>query len=183
MLRFELDDDCHLRLLEEADADELFALIDANRDSLRPWMPWAAGQDREGTGEFIRLTRRQLADTAGYTFAIVCGGRLAGVIGCEPVDWTHRCASIGYWLGEAYRGRGTMTRAARVLVDHAVSEWELNRVEIRAAVGNARSRAIPERLGFREEGTLRQAERVGETYLDSVVYSMLSSEWLTFRKS
>ena len=53
----------------------------------------------------------------------------------------------------------------------------LNRVEIRAAPENRRSRAIPERLGFTEEGTLRQAERVGERYLDSAVYAMLAEDW------
>lgn len=70
-----------------------------------------------------------------------------------------------------------MTRAVRAVVEHAVSVCKLNRIEIRAAADNERSRAIAERLGFREEGTLRQAERVGETYLDIVVYSMLGSEW------
>ena len=70
-----------------------------------------------------------------------------------------------------------MTRAVATVVEHALSVWELNRIEIRAAVGNARSRAIPQRLGFREEGTLREAERVGDRYLDVVVYSMLGSEW------
>ena len=34
-----------------------------------------------------------------------------------------------------------------------------------------------ERLGFTREGTLRQTDRVGERYLDSVVFSMLASEW------
>ena len=70
-----------------------------------------------------------------------------------------------------------MTRAVRAVVEHAVSVWKLNRIEIRAAVGNVRSRAIPQRLGFHEEGTLREAERVGDAYLDIVVYSMLGSEW------
>lgn len=37
--------------------------------------------------------------------------------------------------------------------------------------------AIPERLGYREEGTLREAERVGERYLDSVLYAILAAEW------
>jgi hypothetical protein len=51
------------------------------------------------------------------------------------------------------------------------------RVEIRAAPENARSRAIPERLGFTQEGTLRQVERVGDRYLDNVVYAMLAEDW------
>jgi ribosomal-protein-serine acetyltransferase len=70
-----------------------------------------------------------------------------------------------------------MTAAATTLVDYAFSGLHLNRVVIQAAVGNTRSRAIPERLGFVAEGTLREAERVGDEYLDSVVYAMLAREW------
>ena len=177
MLRFVLSDECQLRLLEESDADELFALIDADRAYLSRWLPWAADQDLEGTLDFIRLTRRRLADNTGFTVAIVCDGALAGVVGLQPLDWTHRSTSVGYWLGERYRGRGIMTRAVRALVEHAVSVWKLNRIEIRAAVDNVRSSALPRRLGFRAEGTLRATERIGDVYLDSVVYSVLASEW------
>jgi ribosomal-protein-serine acetyltransferase len=70
-----------------------------------------------------------------------------------------------------------MTAAVRLLVDHALTEWQLNRVEIRVAVENLRSRAIPERLGFSQEGTLRKADLVDGRYLDSVVYSMLAVDW------
>jgi ribosomal-protein-serine acetyltransferase len=70
-----------------------------------------------------------------------------------------------------------MTLAVRALVDHAFAVWDLNRVEIAAAVENTRSRALVRRLGFVEEGTRRQAERVGNRYLDHVVHSMLASEW------
>jgi ribosomal-protein-serine acetyltransferase len=55
--------------------------------------------------------------------------------------------------------------------------WKLNRVEIRAAVANERSRAIPRRLGFTEEGVLRQAERVGDRFVDHVLYAMLAEDW------
>ena len=82
------------------------------------------------------------------------------------VDWNHRSTSIGYWLAEDRQGRGTMTEAVRALTTHAFDVWRLNRVEIRVAVGNVRSAAVPRRLGFTEEGVLRQAERHGRSFKD-----------------
>jgi ribosomal-protein-serine acetyltransferase len=167
-----------LRPLDEADAEELHALIEANRGLLSRWLPWAAGQTFEDTVEFLRRTRAQLARNDGVQAAIVLGeGSIAGVIGHHAVNWPHRSTSLGYWLGERYQGKGTMTAAAQALVDHAIDVWDLNRVEIRAAVDNAPSRAIPERLGFFEEGTLRQAEFVDGRHHDTVVYSTLAGEW------
>jgi ribosomal-protein-serine acetyltransferase len=63
------------------------------------------------------------------------------------------------------------------LLDHAFERWGLGRVEIRAGVLNARSRAIPQRLGFREEGVLRSAERIGTRVIDHAVYVMTAREW------
>jgi len=140
-------------------------------------MPWAADETPEATLRFIRLTRRQVADNDGFQTAIVCDGRIVGAVGFHGVDWDHRSASIGYWLDAGHQGRGIMTGAVRALIDHALRDWGLNRVEIRAAPDNRRSRAIPERLGFRQEGVLSEAERVGDRYLDSVVYAILASAW------
>jgi ribosomal-protein-serine acetyltransferase len=74
-----------------------------------------------------------------------------------------------------------MTDAVRALTTHAFDVWGLHRVEIRVAVANLRSRAIPHRLGFLEEGVLRQAERHGENFRDIVVYAMLAREWARSR--
>ena len=168
-----------LRLLEEDDADELFALIDANREHLGPWMPWVQS-DRAPADvlQFIRATRRQIADNDGLQTAIVDpGGRIVGVIGVHNIDWLNRKTSIGYWLAAGEQGRGTMTAAVRAYVEHAFTTWKLNRVMIQAAVENTRSRAIPERLGFREEGVMREVERIGDQMLDDVVYAMLAADW------
>jgi ribosomal-protein-serine acetyltransferase len=169
-------DGIHLRLFEEGDAEELHRLIEANRAYLARWLPWAASQTPDDSLEFIRRTRSQLSENDGFQAAIVVGGRIAGVVGYHGVDWPNRATRIGYWLDAGQQGKGTMTAAVRVLVDHALSVWRLNRVEIRAAAENRRSRAIPERLGFREEGTLRQAELVDGRYLDTVVYAMLAAD-------
>ncbi len=148
MDRLEISDESHLRPLAEADAEALYALIEANRSYLARWLPWAAGQTFEHTAEFIRRSREQLAGNDGFQAALISGGKLVGVVGYHGVDWDNRRTSIGYWLSEEQQGRGTMTAAARLLTEHALSVWDLNRVEIRAAVENRRSRAIPERLGF-----------------------------------
>lgn len=171
MGQLSLSDNTHLRLLSEADAAELHALIEADRDHLAQWLPWAAGQTAADTAGFLRRARMQVERNDGFQAAIVESGAIVGVAGYHGVDWAHRSTSLGYWLAAASQGRGTMTAAVRALTDHALTEWGLIRVEIRAALENRRSRAIPERLGFRQEGTLRRAERVGGRFLDLAVYA------------
>lgn len=177
MLTYALDERRWLRLLEESDAEELSAVVDANRAYLARWMPWAQDDDLEKVQDFIRMSRRQFADNDGFSLAIVEDGRIVGTIGFHRVDRTNRFTSIGYWIAEGAQGRGTVTRAVSALVDHAFGAWSLHRVEIHAGVENARSRAVPERLGFTQEGVLRQVERVGDRWIDHVVYSMLAEEW------
>jgi len=175
-MRLEVTDDCYLRSLEEADAEELYGLVEANRSYLAEWMPWAAGQTLEATAEFIRKTRKQLEDNDGLQGALVLGGQIVGAGGLLGVEWEARKTGIGYWLAEEHQGRGLMTRAVQAMTDYAFDQLELNRVEIQAGTDNRRSRAIPERLGFQQEGVLRDYERVGDRYLDIVVYALLVRE-------
>jgi len=167
-----------LRPLEDADADELFALIDANRAYLALWMPFV-GQTRgvEDSLTFIRAARRQYEENRGMQLALLDGEVIVGVVGFHAIDWARKSTSIGYWLAADRQGAGTMTAAVCALLDHAFDAWRLSRVEIRAGVLNARSRAIPERLGFREEGVLPSAERIGTRVIDHVVYVMTARDW------
>ena len=99
------------------------------------------------------------------------------MVGFHAVNWRDRSTTIGYWLAAGEQGRGVMTAAVRVMVDHAFRSMGLNRVVINAATHNDRSRAIPQRLGFVEEGTARQAVCVGGRHFDDVVYAMLAEDW------
>jgi ribosomal-protein-serine acetyltransferase len=178
-MRIDLPGGALLRAFEESDAEELYAVTDASRTHLEPWMPWVPFTTSPADSlEFIRMTRRQLDDDEGMQLALVdADGSIAGVAGFHRFDRQNRATTIGYWLAADRQGRGLMTAAVRALLDHAFGERRLHRVEISAAVGNARSRAIPERLGFRHEGVRREAERHGDRYLDLVVYGMLAPEW------
>jgi ribosomal-protein-serine acetyltransferase len=100
-----------------------------------------------------------------------------GVVGFHGIDWDSGSTSIGYWIAEGCQGQGLVTLAVQALVDHAFSIWKLERAAIHCAPENRRSRGIPQRLGFREAGTVRGAERIGDRALDNVVYSMLARDW------
>jgi ribosomal-protein-serine acetyltransferase len=140
-------------------------------------MAWAAHQTLRDTRQFIYSVRQQLDENNGFQTAIVRDRQIIGVVGFHAVDWTNRATSIGYWLAQSQQGSGTITQAVRVLIDHAFHTWQLHRVEVRIAPQNSRSRAVVQRLGFSQEAVLREAELVGERYLDSVVYSVLAGEW------
>jgi ribosomal-protein-serine acetyltransferase len=173
-----LDQDVELRLLEERHAKELFALTDRNRAYLREWLPWLDNTiSVADTRRFIQASLEQFANNNGFTAGIWYRGQLAGLIGLQKIDWANRSTNIGYWLGAAYQGRGLMTKACQALVDFAFTDLGLNHVEIRCAPENKRSRAIPERLGFRQEGLLRQAEWLYDHFVDHVVYGLLASEY------
>lgn len=178
MFAHPLGDDAELRLLELRHAEAFFMLIDSNRAHLREWLPWVDGsQSPSDTAAFIRSTQHQWADLKGMSAGIWCQGRPAGVISFNTFNWLHRSATIGYWLAAEFQGQGLMTRATRACTDHALTELGLHRVEIRCATGNARSRAIPERLGYTLEGISRDAERLYDHFVDHAIYAMLAPDW------
>jgi ribosomal-protein-serine acetyltransferase len=175
-MRFELSDGLILRSLRAEDAKELYAVVEANRDHLSPWMPWAAGQTLAGTEIFIRSAIRQERDHDGFQLAVVEGDEICGVVGYHRVDHENNTTSVGYWLTAARQGRGVMTRAVGELLTYAFEELGMHRIELRAAPANTRSRALAERLGFREEGLLRESERFGDEYRDLILYARLVSD-------
>jgi ribosomal-protein-serine acetyltransferase len=178
MLVRHLSPELSLEVLEDSHAAELFRVTDENREYLREWLPWL---DRmrtvEDTKAFIEMTQRQLVENRGFQTAIRWRGRLAGIIGQHKVDWASRSTAIGYWLAEDAQGRGIMTTCCKAYIEHSFDAMQLHRIEIRCATENKKSRAIPERLGFRKEGVVRDAEWLYDHFVDHVVYGLLEPEW------
>ena len=168
--------DLELRSVAPADARVLDALIAADHERLARFMPWAAGQTIESTREFIVRSLQQEAADDGFQAVLVVDGSIAGIAGYHRIDRANLTTTIGYWLASAYEGRGLMTAAVAALVDHAFRAWGLHRLELRIAPDNERSRALAARLGFREEGVLREAERFGDEHRDLIMHSLLASE-------
>ena len=172
--------DAEITLLDLADvnAAEMFAAVDRNRLYLRTWLPWLdlnlAAEDSEA---FIRRERKRREEGIGLVTGVQFRGELCGTAGFNWIDPLNRSCEIGYWLSEDRQGHGIVTRCVRALLEYAFAVRELNRVTIPVAVENHKSRAIPERLRFKQEGIRREAEWLYDHYVDHVMYAMLRKEW------
>jgi ribosomal-protein-serine acetyltransferase len=185
MFSYKIDEDAELRLIELRHAEELNALVTESYEHIKEWSSWLTDKERpiEQTQDFIKRNLAQFAENKGFEICIWYHGEIAGQIGYNFFDWNDRRTEIGYWLGAPFQGKGLITKSCRVLIDYAFNELNLNRVEIRCGVENKKSRKIPEKLGFREEGIVRQAEWLHDHFIDLVIYGMLASEWQDKDKS
>jgi ribosomal-protein-serine acetyltransferase len=174
----QVGDGIEMRQFELADAAEVYAAADRNRQYLREWLPWVDHtRGPEQVRDFILRALAQFHANEGPSTGIWIDDRFAGSIGCHRIDWANRSCSIGYWVDAAQQGRGVITRSCEVLLEYLFGELGLHRVVIQCGVGNTRSCAVPRRLGFTREGAAREAEWVNDRWVDLVVWSMLAEEW------
>lgn len=176
MFRYQVDNDTHLASLELRHADILHDVIDKNRQHIGRFLPFAKHQTLEGTREFVQSSLHRFAAGTDVLSTIWYRNQLVGSIGLH-ITPGQQSASIGYWIAEEAQGKGIMTKCCQAVIDYAFDDLGLHRIEIRANTDNVKSRAIPERLGFKQEGILRQAFKLENGFADSVVYGLLAEEW------
>jgi ribosomal-protein-serine acetyltransferase len=178
MFRCPLREDVELRLMEEPQAEEIFVVVEQNREHLREWLPWVDGtRSPENVRHFIRAALQQFGENNGFHAGIWCGGHYAGAVGFHKIDWTNKKVELGYWIAQEFQGRGFVNLACRQLVNYAFGTFRLNRVEIHCGVGNVRSNRIPQRLGFQLDGKMRSAMLLHGKYHDLNYYGMLAADW------
>jgi ribosomal-protein-serine acetyltransferase len=185
MFAIQLTSDATLRALEPHQAEEFAAHMDRAREHIRPWVgPSFVTTDVDGA----RATLQKYADGTARDGIRIFGIWLDGlpdatgptlVGGVMFVEFSAAAGTceIGCWLEPAAEGRGLITAACRMLLAYAFEERGLHRAEWRCRADNARSSAVAARLGMTLEGVLREAWKVGDTFHDKQVWSVLAGEW------
>ncbi|MCK4812987.1 MAG: GNAT family N-acetyltransferase [Candidatus Marinimicrobia bacterium] len=169
-MKFEYED-ITLALVQDEDSIELFHLIEKNREYLRQWLPWLdMTKKEEDTKKFIKKSKDQYAQKKGLQFLIRKNGVLIGIIGLPKIDLENKKASIGYWIDQEQQGKGIITKSSEIVIDYCINELRLNTIEIACAIVNRRSKAIPERLGFKKVKTVKNAENLYGTMVDHDIY-------------
>ena len=171
-----VDKELYLRKISFNDADEVFALVDANRDYLGKWLPFVTStKSVKNTLAFIDQLQKPYSRE--MVFTIIYHGKIAGLIGFKDIDRANRKIEIGYWITAENEGNGIVTRCCKATIDMAFEKMKMNRVQIKCGVKNIRSINIPRRLGFQFEGVERAGEMHNNKFIDLEVYSMLKKDW------
>ncbi|WP_030546919.1 GNAT family N-acetyltransferase [Streptomyces albus] len=172
------EDGAELGPLEPWHAGEFLAHMDRGREFIGQYIGLAdVVTDPESSRAFLQSYADKAAADTGRIYGIRTDGELVGGVLFRTFDARHGTAEAGCWLEPSAVGRGLVTRAARVIIDWAVEERGIHRVEWRAAAANEPSIAVARRLGMTRDGVLRQNyPRRGERF-DTEIWSVLAPEW------
>jgi len=170
--------DAELRPLEPWQAEEFLAHIDRARPDTDPWISWASlSTDLESARRTLQGYADKQAADAGRIFGIWLDGTLVGGVMFVRFDAKRGSCEIGVWAEAAGQGKGLVTAAVRRLIDYALIERGLHRVEWINSTVNVRSRALAARLGMHQDGVLRGFVEYRGERLDAELWSMLAPEW------
>ncbi len=177
-LTIRLDEDTELRLPRDEDAEEMFDLIDRDRDRFEPYMEWIYHvTELEHEQEFIRTRLAQFAVGSAIQFFAWHKGRIAGSIGTVVIDRENDAAEIGYMVFREHEGTGLAHRSVRALIGHLFEVESIHRIVAKVMPANTRSINLARRLGFTFEGIQRETYKLRDRYEDLGLYSLIATEW------
>lgn len=171
----QVSEDVVLYPLSVDDIFKIFNTLDQEREYMREWLPFVdTTRGVEDTGNFVK----HVLESEDLQFTICYKDQFVGLIGFKDTDKDNKKTEIGYWLSQYAQGKGIMSKSVFKLLEYAFNDLSMNRVQIKVAVGNHKSRRIPERLGFQLEGIERDGELlVDGIFTDIAVYSLLKREF------
>jgi len=170
-----------VRCWDPTDASKLKSAIDMSIDHLRPWMPWATLDmlPLEARVAWIRTCRGEFDLDRNYIYGVFNKDE-SEVIGGTGLHarQSPEAREIGYWISKAHVGHGYATEVSAALTKVAFEIDGMKRVEIHCAVDNAKSAAIPKKLGFEREAILKQRGLlVDEIATDSMIWTLFKESY------
>ena len=169
-----------IRCWQPQDAAKLKEAVDSSVEHLRRWLPWAANEPEPLEGKLERIRRWRGDFDLGLDFvygvfdlvkARVLGGTgLHNRVGPDARE-------IGYWVRADSIGKDVATEFSAALTRVAFEVDKLSRVEIHVVVGNEASAAVPRKLGYVHEATLRRPHPGGGPFYDTMIWTMFAEKY------
>ncbi len=171
----------YLRASEMRDYVEWAELREKSRSFLTPWEPlWPIDDLTRASFRYrVRRHAEEMARDEAYSFFIfreeddaLMGGLSFGHVR----RGVSQAATLGYWMGEPYAGKGHMTRAVRAACVYAFEKRGFHRIEAACLPTNEPSKRLLERVGFKQEGYARSYLNINGQWRDHLLYALLETD-------
>lgn len=185
MEEFKLKVDKYTELLppRKAYAEPIYLIVEKQRAYLGNWLPWAnLTKSPDDIRKFLKESALYNKGGQRFTTFIFHKGKIAGSIGFVKIDKENHKAEIGYWLKHELQGSGIISRSCAALITFAFKNFGLHRIEIKVHSQNTKSIAVPQRLGFVHEVTLREDTWMHGQFHSTELFSILKREWIELLK-
>ena len=164
--------------IQQRHLTDLFLLFGDNR--VTQYYNIKTFQKPEDGQIYLDWFQKRFKEQAGIRWGIQLKGEenIIGTIGFNNFAENHR-ANLGYDLQAAYWNKGYMTEAAKAVIDYGFSDLHINRIEAEVMVGNTQSERLLSKLGFKNEGCLRDWMYWDSKHFDMTMFSLLRREWVS----
>lgn len=174
MFRYEVDDEVSLALVHESFAAHYAQLVTEQLPYLTQWLAWPAHcQTEQDFRLFIQRSLHDYADGKSMTCAILYNGDIIGNCSFNSINHDTKCVEVGYWVSQHHQGKGIATRVVQALTHIAFDQYQMEKVQLSAAVDNHASRAVATRCGMTLEGILSHQENIDGRLLSHAIYGLL----------
>jgi len=178
-IQIPIDRYSYLSTPKPKDAEELFEVVDGNREHLGKFLGWVQhNTSSQDSSKFINSLDHSDLYSEKFALFVTHKDNIAGVVDFNRGRKNSNELEIGYWLAKDYLGQGLMTKACAAFIDYAFKNSDVNRIVINTDTRNYKSQAVPRRLGFTKEGVGREFGILNGEYYDVNVNSILRSEWI-----
>lgn len=169
-----------IRCWQPQDAARLKEAVDSSVEHLRRWLPWAANEPEplERKLERIRRWRGDFDLNLDFIYGVfdLAEARVLGGTGLHN-RVSPDAREIGYWVRADSTGKGIATEFSAALTRVAFEVDKVARVEIHVVVGNGASAAVPRKLSYIHEATLRRPHPGGGALYDTMVWTMFAEKY------
>jgi len=180
MFKIDIDNELHLELIHPSHAQDIFDLIERNRELFRTWFEWVdARKSVEDTKAFINHELQNYANHLCINCMIFYNNKLVGNVGLLGMRKSYgfkRCV-LGYWLDADFHGKGIMHRAIKKMIEIGFKYYDLDKIKLQCAVLNNRSCNVAKKLGFTHEGLQRDEIKLNGKVMDMNLYALLKRDW------
>lgn len=170
-----------LRRLSKEDANDIFEY--AKNENTAQFLPWYSHRVKQDSVKFVDsvLENYSKGYVAPWGVELKKNNKIIGTAGFTNVNVVNNSAEFGFVISEGYRNKGFATEAAKIVLEYGFTELDIHRIEAHCDERNEASSRVLTKIGMKYEGTLRDRYFLKDKYVSVKMFSMLDSEFKSFK--